>query len=52
VGKTNAEVRHDPVRPEVTAKPDYNDLATKVIRGVYCNGTERRQASWWCLMTV
>ena len=43
-GKTNAEVRHDPVRPQVTATPDYNDMATKVIRGVYGNGNERRQA--------
>ena len=43
-GKTHAEVRHDPVRPQVTATPDYNDMATKVIRGVYGNGNERRQA--------
>ena len=43
-GKTHAEVRHDPVRPQVTATPDYDDMATKVIRGVYGNGNERRQA--------
>lgn len=43
-GKTNAEVRHDPVRPQVTVAPDYNDMATKVIRGVYGNGNDRRQA--------
>ena len=28
----------------MTTTPDYNDMATKVIRGVYGNGNERRQA--------
>ena len=39
-GKTKTEVRHDPVKPQVTTTPDYNDMATKVIRGVYGNGNE------------
>lgn len=43
-GKTNAEVKHDPVKPQVTVAPDYEDMATKTIRGVYGNDPERRQA--------
>ena len=43
-GKTKTEVKHDPVKPKVTTTPDYNDMATKVIRGVYGNGNDRRAA--------
>ena len=43
-GKTKAEVKADPVKPKVTTTPDYNDMATKVIRGVYGNGNDRRTA--------
>lgn len=43
-GKTNAEVRHDPVRPQVTAAPDYDAMATRVIRGDFGNDPQRRQA--------
>ena len=43
-GKTNAEVRHDPVKPQVTAAPDYDAMATRVIRGDFGNDPQRRQA--------
>lgn len=43
-GKTKQEVKADPVTPIVTTDPDYEDMATKAIRGVYGNGRERRNA--------
>ena len=43
-GKTRTEVRHDPVKPQVTTVPDYDAMATKVIRGDFGNDPQRRQA--------
>ena len=43
-GKTGTEVRHDPVKPQVTAAPDYDAMATRVIRGDFGNDPQRRQA--------
>lgn len=42
--KTKQEIKADPVKPTVTITPDYEDMATKAIRGVYGNGRERRNA--------
>ena len=36
--------KHDPVKPQATVAPDFEDMATKTIRGVYGNDPARRQA--------
>ncbi|MBW3095564.1 LysM peptidoglycan-binding domain-containing protein [Bifidobacterium sp. 64T4] len=43
-GKTKTEIRKDPVTPKVDTAPDYEAMATKVIRGDYGNGEARRTA--------
>lgn len=43
-GKTKTEIRKDPATPKVDTAPDYEAMATKVIRGDYGNGDARRSA--------